>query len=130
MAAKKTRLAASFWTAILSVVLLIGAVGANAGPIRVETKTVPLNADDTSVITVGKLRYLGGLEMASPEPEFGGFSALGVSADGKRMVAISDGGRRLAANLLYDDVGRLTGIEYETDTRMEDRSDLVDHLAE
>ncbi len=110
MAAKKTRLAASFWTAILSVVLLIDAVGANAGPIRVETKTVPLNADDTSEITAGKLRYLGGFEMDSPEPEFGGFSALGVSADGKRMVAISDGGRRLAANLLYDDVGRLTGL--------------------
>ena len=67
MAAKKTRLAVSFWTAILFVVLLIDAVGTNAGPIRVETKTVPLNADDTSVITVGKLRYLGGLEMRSPE---------------------------------------------------------------
>jgi hypothetical protein len=85
-------------------------LSATAGPIAVEALPIPLVADLPSIKTVGKLRYLGGLKLRSSDNHFGGFSSLGVSADGERMVSISDKGRRLAADLLYDNKGRLSGI--------------------
>lgn len=70
----------------------------------------PLNAEDAGQTTVGRLDFQGGLALSSPDPRFGDFSALGVSADGWRMVALTDRGTRFSARLAYDERGQLTGL--------------------
>jgi len=83
---------------------------ATAEPITVTTTPVPLYAEAPARTDVGRLVYRGGLHLTSNDPRFGGFSALGVSSDGKRLVSISDHGARLSAHLSYDDKGNLAGL--------------------
>ena len=58
---------------------------------------------------VGKLRFLGGLDLRSDEPAFGGLSGLSVTADG-RLAAVSDRGHWFTARIVRDDAGRLVGL--------------------
>jgi len=51
---------------------------------------VPLDPHDPARRRVGRLTYLGGVELKSPDPVFGGFSSLMV--DGRRFTLLSDGG--------------------------------------
>jgi len=46
------------------------------GIIRVDTAPVHMNPEDPSQSTVGRLTYLGGVELHSQDSRFGGFSAL------------------------------------------------------
>jgi hypothetical protein len=95
----------------LAVVLALLAAGpAWPAPIEVSAEPVPLNETDPAAATVGKLRYLGGTVLKSPDPRFGGFSGLIVDADGARLIAVSDHGLRLEANILYAPDGRLAGL--------------------
>lgn len=94
----------------LLALFLCGAVSAEA--LRIEAKPVPLAPGDPSRLRVGQLLYRGGLVLRSPHRRFGGFSGLNVSADGKRLLAISDKGRWIEARLLYDKTGRLTGLSH------------------
>lgn len=71
---------------------------------------VPLSKEEPGLKTVGRLLYRGGLHIRADNPAFGGFSALGVSTDGKRLVAISDIGQRFSARLVYDRAGNLAGL--------------------
>ncbi|MET0313385.1 MAG: esterase-like activity of phytase family protein, partial [Hansschlegelia sp.] len=57
----------------------------------------------------GKLVFLGGLQLSSNAPEFGGLSGLRLSPDGKNFTAISDRGTWLHGVLSYDGA-RLTGL--------------------
>ena len=88
--------------------LLTSAAGAEN--IRVDTKPVTLNQKQPEQNHVGQLHYHGGLVISSPRTNFGGFSALGVSLDGKRMIAISDRGYRFAASLIYNKESKLIGL--------------------
>jgi YD repeat-containing protein len=102
------------------------APGLTAGPglaesIAIKATPVPLNVADPSATTVGRLRYRGGLQLDAESPRFGGFSALGVSADGARIVAISDRAQNLTARLTYDAAGNLAGI---TDADLGSLADL------
>ncbi len=81
-----------------------------AEPIDVRINPVPLSADDPDLKTAGRLKYRGGIHLYAEDPGFGGFSALGVSDDGKRLVALSDRGRRFSARLVYDQTGNLAGL--------------------
>lgn len=47
----------------------------------------------------------------SDAPAFGGFSALSLSADGKRFTAINDRGRWLQGQIQRDAGGRITGVQ-------------------
>lgn len=89
----------------------LGPLSAAAQAVTVTATPVPLNADDPGQTTAGPLTYRGGLHLRADDPAFGGFSGLGVSADGRRMVAVSDRGRRLSAGLAYDGAGNLVGLE-------------------
>lgn len=51
---------------------------------------VPLDAADPSRSGLGALTYLGGVQLRSSDPAFGGFSALSVAGD--RFTLLSDGG--------------------------------------
>lgn len=50
----------------------------------------------------GPLEFRGGLVLSSPSANFGGWSALIMAPDGKRMLAISDVGSWMTADLAYD----------------------------
>jgi hypothetical protein len=89
---------------------LAAALPAAADTVEVRSIPVPLNAEKPDQTTVGKLKFRGGVELVSPSDRFGGFSALGLSADGKRLVSLTDEGNRLDAHLVYGADGNLTGL--------------------
>lgn len=100
---------AALFTLVLSGVLS-GGVAAEA--LRLRATPVPLNPADPSATRVGRLIYRGGLLLRSRHRRFGGLSALHVSAEGKRLLAVSDIGRWLGARLRYDRAGRLAGLAH------------------
>jgi hypothetical protein len=58
---------------------------------------------DTTQTQFGALRFRGGLVLTSTHREFGGLSSLRVSADGARLIAVSDKGNWLRARIVYRD---------------------------
>jgi hypothetical protein len=60
---------------------------------------------------IGRLIYRGGLELKSRDNRFGGLSDLSVSADGKRVLFVSDASNWVRAWLKYDDEGNLAGMD-------------------
>jgi hypothetical protein len=50
----------------------------------------------------GMLEFVGGIELTSSDPDFGGFSALRMAADGKNFVSLSDKGRWLTGRITYE----------------------------
>ena len=79
-----------------------------------DVQSVPLNPSDPAQAEAGPLVFRGGLWLRSEDPEFGGLSALRVSADGARLMAVSDCGRAFGATLTYDAGGRLSGVKDAT----------------
>ncbi|MGJ3264340.1 MAG: esterase-like activity of phytase family protein, partial [Salinarimonas sp.] len=58
----------------------------------------------------GRLRYRAGLELQSDAPSFGGLSGLAMLDGGARLLAVSDHGYWLAADLLRGTAGEIVGI--------------------
>ncbi len=105
--------------AALSVVLVLGivvppAARAAGWAIEVDAAPVLLDGENSERVAVGRLRYRGGLRLESESPNFGGFSGMTISADGTRILAVTDTGRWLRARLIYVN-SQLAGI---ADTRM------------
>lgn len=103
------RTAACILTGALA--MLTAGMPALADAIEVRAIPVPLNAANPAQTVVGKLTYRGGVELVSPSDRFGGFSALGLSSDGARMVSLTDEGNRLDAHLVYGPDGDLQGVK-------------------
>ena len=93
------------------LVLLAGAPGLRADPLEIQAIAQPLHTEDARLKTVGKLTYRGGVELISTSDRFGGLSALGLSADGARMVSLTDEGNRVDAHLVYGPTGDLIGLK-------------------
>jgi hypothetical protein len=53
----------------------------------------------------GDLEFRGGLVLTSPSERFGGWSGLVMGTDGRRLLAISDVGSWMSADVAYDDAG-------------------------
>ncbi|MDZ4381955.1 MAG: esterase-like activity of phytase family protein [Parvibaculum sp.] len=85
-------------------------LAAASRPVEVSTSTLLWNPEDRTESRTGKLVWAGGIEIASPDEDFGGWSGLAVSSDGAALLSISDQGRWLTAILLYDERGRLSGM--------------------
>ncbi len=77
--------------------------------IRLSVRAVPLAPSTPDMVTVGLLRYRGGVEIASDDTHFGGLSDLYVDAHG-RLLAASDQGDWFAARVVLDDAGALVGL--------------------
>lgn len=77
--------------------------------VRLSVRAAPLAPSAPDMEGVGKLRYRGGIELASEDPRFGGLSGLYVDGDG-RLLAVSDQGEWFAARLVHDDAGQLIGL--------------------
>ncbi len=60
------------------------------------------------------LTFLGGLTLTSDNKNFGGFSGLEISRDGKRFISVSDRGHWFTGRLIYEE-GRLKSV---ADTRL------------
>ena len=80
------------------------------GEIDVEAHPLAWNPDNRQETRTGDLEWAGGVELTSSDGDFGGWSGLSVSADGSRLLAISDTGRWLSGRILYDERGRIYGI--------------------
>ncbi|MCF8096334.1 MAG: esterase-like activity of phytase family protein [Desulfarculaceae bacterium] len=65
----------------------------------VRADAVALDPADPRRTNLGRLTYLGGLELTSPDPAFGGLSGLWMSPDGGRLWPISDQGWWFSAGL-------------------------------
>ena len=97
------------------LLLLAGCTAADADPrpgllpVAVTAEAVPLNAEDPARDTVGRLKYLGGIELKSADARFGGLSGLRVTEPGK-LLSITDGGHWISLGL--DERGdRLMGLK-------------------
>lgn len=97
--------------ALVLLCAVAAALSAKADTVEVQAVPVPLNAAQPDLKTIGKLTYRGGVELQSNSDRFGGFSALGLSADGKRMVSLTDEGNRLDAELVYGPNGDFVGLK-------------------
>lgn len=87
------------------------ALPAAADPIAIESKRVAFSQEEAQGPPIaGRLEYRGGLHLTSPDVRFGGWSGLIVSPDGGSLIAISDNGYWLTAELVYDRAGRLDAI--------------------
>jgi len=97
----------------LAAGLVIAAALATAGraePLALSASPVPLNPESLGQAAVGALAWRGGLELRSSDPRFGGLSGLAVDPDGRRLTAVSDRGYWIAAALVYDEAGALSGV--------------------
>jgi hypothetical protein len=94
--------------AALAAALAALVTTAAAEPIQLTSSRVTLFPAKSGQRTAGSLIFRGGLVLSSPSPDFGGWSGLGVSADGREMLAISDEAHWLGARLSYDSNGDLS----------------------
>ncbi len=93
------------------LVMLLVPAPASAGPITITADRVEYFHLGSSSHSAGRLTFMGGLELSSPDPDFGGLSGLRFSADGSRFYAVSDNAHWLTGKLVRDSGGRLTGLE-------------------
>ena len=80
--------------------------------ITVEARVIDsFDRTDATRKTFGKLEFRGGLVLSSASKNFGGWSALAVDPDGRRLLAISDTGVWMTGEIAYAGLGhKPTGI--------------------
>jgi hypothetical protein len=76
----------------------------------VTAHSVSLFPDTPEVVRLGVLDWRGGVELTADDERFGGLSALEVSEDGMRLLAVSDSAWWVRTHLLWSDAGELTGL--------------------
>ena len=74
-------------------------------------RTISLFPDSPQTHRLGQLDWRGGLEISSADVRFGGLSALEASADGTRLLAVSDSGWWVTTGLQWSDDRELAGID-------------------
>lgn len=108
---RRTGLAVAAAMLSLGLALAIGADWAAAQkPDVTETKPIAISArpiagfdrENLDRQQFGRLRWRGGLVLSSSAEEFGGFSGLVLDDDGQRLLALSDTGAWLMAELAYE----------------------------
>jgi len=82
-------------------------------PIEIQARPVPhFQTGRPGVRRFGRLEFRGGLVLSASNEAFGGWSGLTIDADGRRLLAISDKGSFLSAEISYRDdvpVGLVNG---------------------
>jgi len=101
-------------SALLALGLTLGlALGVQAAALgqAVEITPVPLNPDAPGETRTGRLDYRGGIALSSDDERFGGLSALELSGNGERLLALSDSAWWITGTLEWAEEGnRLTGF--------------------
>jgi YD repeat-containing protein len=99
-----------FRLALAASTLLVAACTEAETGSTLTAEPVALFPDDPGRERVGALRYTGGLVLSSDDDRFGGWSAIEVSEDGARLLALSDNASWMTARFAYDGDGRLSGL--------------------
>ncbi|MFQ5971252.1 MAG: esterase-like activity of phytase family protein [Alphaproteobacteria bacterium] len=84
----------------------------------VANQRVHLNPDVPQERRVGDLTFRGGLALDDASDGFGGLSAIRVSPDGARLLALSDRGRWFEMSLAYDPGGDLAAADVAASGRL------------
>ena len=98
-------------TTVATLILVISCGMGRLEPLSVQTNSVNLHNEDDQINQVGSLIFQGGLNLTSLDPRFGGFSGLTISADGRRLSAVTDRGYWVHFRPAFVSTGRLTGID-------------------
>lgn len=105
---------AGFRAALLALTLALPFTAAHAE--RPGFRPIPLTATPittflhgSSATDFGKLRFLGGLQLSSTDPNFGSLSGLDIAPDGQTLYAIADNGYWFAATIAWDG-NRIAGL--------------------
>jgi hypothetical protein len=78
-------------------------IGVEVEPIEVQAQPISVfDKLDPQKSRFGKLTWRGGLVLTSPSANFGGWSALALDGEGKKIVAVSDAGTWMTGTLVYD----------------------------
>ncbi|TNE35719.1 MAG: hypothetical protein EP347_12790 [Alphaproteobacteria bacterium] len=77
--------------------------------IQSSSTPIPLSSEDPDEIRVGALTYRGGVEIQSPDENFGGLSGLLVSPDLDRFLAVTDKGAWVRGRLVIEQ-GKLKAV--------------------
>lgn len=85
-------------------------VGAQPVALDIRAEPLPLKLDEPGLRRIGKLIWRGGVSMTANSANFGGWSDLHVSPDGRTLSSISDLGSWLTATIDYDPAGNLAGL--------------------
>jgi len=85
-------------------------VGAQPNALVIRSHPLPLKLDEPGLRRIGKLIWRGGISMTANSANFGGWSDLHVSPDGRTLSSISDLGSWLTATIQYDSEGNLDGL--------------------
>ncbi len=83
---------------------------------RIQLQSAPalLDLDNRDRSDVGRLAWRGGVVVSSSDSRFGGYSGLEILDDGRRLLALSDVGHWLLADIAYDAAGNLAGLGNST----------------
>ncbi|MBM3646748.1 MAG: hypothetical protein FJX11_03045 [Alphaproteobacteria bacterium] len=103
----------------LLVVCLLGAACAGTAPppavaqeqpLDIRSSTLAFKIDEPGTRQVGRLIWRGGIAMTAGSRNFGGWSDLHISQDGRTLTSISDEGAWLTATIEYDGDANLAGL--------------------
>jgi hypothetical protein len=110
-----------FFRPFLSFCLLVAAcagappstpVGAQPLTLEIRSQPLSLKLDEPGLKRIGQLVWRGGISMTANSPNFGGWSDLQVSPDGRTLTSISDVGSWLTATIDYDADRNLVGLSH------------------
>jgi hypothetical protein len=85
-------------------------VGAQDVSLHIRSSTLPFKVDDARARQIGRLIWRGGIALTADSANFGGWSDLHVTPDGRNLVSISDEGSWFTAAIDYDADGNLVGL--------------------
>ncbi|MBS0220542.1 MAG: esterase-like activity of phytase family protein [Proteobacteria bacterium] len=85
-------------------------VNARSLAFDIQAQKEPFKLDDPSARQVGRLIWRGGLSLKANSANFGGWSDLYVTPDGRHLTSISDVGGWFTATIDYDQDGNLAGL--------------------
>lgn len=107
---------------IVAVLVAAGLCGpAAAEPVTLTARPVPLNPEKPAQDSIGRLRYIAGLDFKGSRWGIAGYSGFSFAGPGGRFVAVSDLGHFLSGRMTFDAQGRVTGIADADYEPMRDR---------
>lgn len=82
---------------------------AEPAPITINANPIAWDPENPRDTQAGALTYIGGLDLTSDHPDFGGLSGLIVGKEGNALIAVTDQGNWMTADILSEG-GRPIGL--------------------